>query len=97
MSGSEPLDPPRRVRPRRTLSNRRRPESHQDRNVTEINKADRPGPQAGIAGPRKSRVSDQVEFESAVQLSRANVGEKDPCEAAAEVAGIALRTVKQES
>ncbi len=40
-------------------------------------------------------VSDEVAFETIVQLSRANVRKKDPCEVAAQVAGMALRTMKQ--
>jgi Protein of unknown function (DUF3558) len=39
-------------------------------------------------------VSDQLVFESAVRLSEANIGQKDPCEVAVEVAGMALRTMK---
>lgn len=39
-------------------------------------------------------VSDELAFESAVRLSGANVGQKDPCAAAAQVAGMALVTMK---
>lgn len=40
-------------------------------------------------------VSDEITFDASVQLSEANVGKKDPCAAAAEVAGMALRTMKK--
>ncbi len=39
--------------------------------------------------------SDQVAFELSLQLSQENVGEKDPCEVSAEVAGMAVQTMKQ--
>ena len=39
-------------------------------------------------------VADDMAFESIVQLSQANVGQKDPCEVAVEVAGLALQTMK---
>jgi hypothetical protein len=39
-------------------------------------------------------VADDMAFESIVQLSQANVGKKDPCEVAVEVAGLALQTMK---
>ena len=40
-------------------------------------------------------VADDMVFESIAQLSRANVGQKDPCEMAALAAGLAVRTMKQ--
>lgn len=39
-------------------------------------------------------VADDMVFESIAQLSRANVGQKDPCEMAALAAGLALQTMK---
>lgn len=39
-------------------------------------------------------VSDRVTFQLGVQLSRANVGKKDPCEVTVMVAGMMLRTMK---
>ncbi|MFC4854757.1 DUF3558 domain-containing protein [Actinophytocola glycyrrhizae] len=39
-------------------------------------------------------VSDEVTFDVPVKLSEANVGKKDPCEAAAGVAAMALATMK---
>lgn len=39
-------------------------------------------------------VADDMAFESVVQLSQSNVGKKDPCEVAVEVAGLALQTMK---
>lgn len=39
-------------------------------------------------------VADDMAFESIVQLSGANVREKDPCDVAADVAGLALETMK---
>jgi hypothetical protein len=39
-------------------------------------------------------VSDKLIFESAVRLSEGNVGRTDPCDKAAEVAGMALQTMK---
>jgi len=42
-------------------------------------------------------VSNEIAFETNLQLSLENVGKKDPCEVAAEVAGMALRTMKKES
>jgi hypothetical protein len=40
-------------------------------------------------------VTDEVTFATVVQLSQANVGQKDPCDTAADVAGMALQTMKQ--
>jgi hypothetical protein len=40
-------------------------------------------------------VSNEIAFETNLQLSLENVGKKDPCEVAAEVAGMALQTMKQ--
>lgn len=40
-------------------------------------------------------VSDPVEFEIALQLSLDNVGLKDPCETAADVASMALQTMEE--
>jgi len=39
-------------------------------------------------------VADDMVFVSIVKLSQANVGQKDPCEVAAQVAGLALQTMK---
>lgn len=39
-------------------------------------------------------VTDETAFEAVVQLSQANIGEKDPCKTAADVAGMALQTMK---
>ena len=39
-------------------------------------------------------VADDMAFESSVQLSRANVGKKEPCDVAAQVAGLAVQTMK---
>jgi hypothetical protein len=39
-------------------------------------------------------VSDEIAFGVTIRLSTANVAEKDPCETAAMVAGMALRTMK---
>lgn len=39
-------------------------------------------------------VADDMVFESIAQLSGANIGEKDPCDMAAHVAGLALQTMK---
>lgn len=39
-------------------------------------------------------VSDEIAFSLVVRLSQANVGEKDPCDTAAMVAGLALQTMK---
>jgi hypothetical protein len=39
-------------------------------------------------------VSDELTFEADLQLSEANVGKVDPCTKAAEVAGMALQTMK---
>lgn len=39
-------------------------------------------------------VADDMVFEAIVQLSQANVGQKDPCEVAVQVAGMALQTMK---
>jgi hypothetical protein len=38
--------------------------------------------------------ADEITFDASVQLSEANVGKKDPCEAAVQVAGMALKTMK---
>jgi hypothetical protein len=38
--------------------------------------------------------SDEINFYVSVQLSRANVGKKDPCAAAVQAAGMAVRTMK---
>lgn len=38
--------------------------------------------------------SDEVTFQLKVTLSEANIGETDPCEAAAQVAALALQTIK---
>ncbi len=38
--------------------------------------------------------ADDMVFESIVQLSDANVGQKDPCDVAVQVAGLALQTMK---
>jgi hypothetical protein len=40
--------------------------------------------------------SDEIAFELVLQLSQVNVGKKDPCETAAMVAGMTLRTMKGE-
>jgi hypothetical protein len=40
-------------------------------------------------------VSDEIAFALFIRLSTANVGELDPCETAAMVAGMALRTMKE--
>ena len=42
-------------------------------------------------------VADDMVFMSTLQLSQANVGQKDPCEVAAQVAGMALQTMKAEA
>lgn len=42
-------------------------------------------------------VSDQLAVEVVLQLSQANIGQREPCEVAVEVAGKALRTMKEES
>ena len=39
--------------------------------------------------------ADDMAFETILRLSQANVGQKDPCATAAEVAGLALKTMKQ--
>lgn len=39
-------------------------------------------------------VTDQLLLDIVVQLSQANVGQKEPCEVAADVAGMALQTMK---
>jgi hypothetical protein len=39
-------------------------------------------------------VSDKLSFHVGIRLSRANVGQKDPCDVAAQVAGMALKTMK---
>jgi hypothetical protein len=39
-------------------------------------------------------VADDMVFASNVQLSRANIGQRDPCEVAVQVAGMALQTMK---
>jgi len=40
-------------------------------------------------------VSDEIAFGTILELSQANVGKKDPCEVGAQVAGMALQTMKQ--
>ena len=40
-------------------------------------------------------VADEVTFATVVQLSQANIGQKDPCDTAVDVAGMALQTMKQ--
>lgn len=40
-------------------------------------------------------VADDMAFESIVQLSQVNVGKMEPCVAASDVAGMALRTMKE--
>lgn len=40
-------------------------------------------------------VTDQLTFDVALHLSQANVGNKEPCEVAAQVAGMALQTMKE--
>jgi uncharacterized protein DUF3558 len=40
-------------------------------------------------------VSDTIAFEVPITLSLANIGQKDPCESAAVVAGMALETIKK--
>ena len=40
-------------------------------------------------------VADDMKFASNVQLSQANIEQKDPCEMATKVAGMALQTMKQ--
>lgn len=40
-------------------------------------------------------VSDEIAFEVPLWLSRVNVGEKDPCEVAARVAGMVVQTIKK--
>lgn len=42
-------------------------------------------------------VTDQLTFDVYLQLSQANVGKLEPCEMAAQVAGKALRTMKEEA
>lgn len=39
--------------------------------------------------------SDEITFDASVQLSEADVSKKDPCEVAAQVAGMALETIKR--
>lgn len=39
--------------------------------------------------------SDNMVFESIVQLSQANVGQADPCEVSVQIAGLALQTIKE--
>jgi len=39
-------------------------------------------------------VTDKLSFQLALRLSRANVGQKNPCEVAVQVAGMALQTMK---
>lgn len=39
--------------------------------------------------------SDEIAFEVALQLSDANVGKKDPCQVAADIAGMAVETMKK--
>lgn len=40
-------------------------------------------------------VADDMVFDSNVQLSQANIGHKDPCEIASDIARLALQTMKQ--
>lgn len=40
-------------------------------------------------------VTNEIAFEAIVQLSQANVGKKDPCDVAAQVAEMVLQTMKQ--
>lgn len=40
-------------------------------------------------------VTDKLAFDVIVQLSQANIGQTEPCEMAAKVAGMALRTMKE--
>jgi hypothetical protein len=40
-------------------------------------------------------LSDQLMFAAQVDLSDANIGHKDPCEAAAQVAGMAMKTMRE--
>lgn len=40
-------------------------------------------------------VTDEVAFETFLHLSQQNVGKKDPCEVATQVAGMALQTMKR--
>jgi len=40
-------------------------------------------------------VADDMVFVTILQLSQANIGHKDPCEVATQVAGLALQTMKQ--
>jgi hypothetical protein len=40
-------------------------------------------------------VSDEVTFEALITLSLENIGNKDPCQSAAMVAGMALQTMKK--
>ena len=39
-------------------------------------------------------VADDMSFEASVELSQANIGKKDPCDVAVQVAGLALQTMK---
>jgi len=40
-------------------------------------------------------VADDMSFETVLRLSQDNIGQKDPCEVAVQVAGLALQTMKQ--
>jgi hypothetical protein len=40
-------------------------------------------------------VADDMVFESILQLSQANIGQKDPCAVATQVAGLVLQTIKK--
>jgi hypothetical protein len=39
--------------------------------------------------------SDEIAFDVFLHLSRANIGQRDPCEVATQVAEMALQTMKQ--
>src|SRR6476469_1028962 len=41
--------------------------------------------------------ADDMAFETILRLSQANVGQKDPCDKASEVAGMALKTMKEQA
>jgi uncharacterized protein DUF3558 len=40
-------------------------------------------------------VADDMAFESNIQLSRANIGKKEPCQVASQVAGLAIETMRE--
>jgi|SRR6476469_1583354 len=40
-------------------------------------------------------VADDMAFESNIQLSRDNIGKKEPCQVASQVAGLAIQTMKR--